>query len=141
MLEKRDLLIGQGIGLCNDRDEVDLGVQSAHHLDIERLERVAGGLDEVHAGMHAVVDDVHAVDLVLCLQIGIESLLNILNDWSPRIIIVDKVAKARRVNNSQSQPDSILFDVCTDGLDGHGLWDDVETRTFAFARRVEGGVE
>ena len=102
LLEESDLLVGEGIGLCDDRDEIDLGVQSAHHLDIEGLERVASGLDEVHAGVHAVVNDVHAVDLVLGLQICIESLLNVLNDWPPRVVIVDKVAKARCVNNGQS---------------------------------------
>ena len=141
MLEESDLFVGQGISLSNDGDQVDLGMQSAHHLNVERLERVASRLDEVHTGVHTVVDNVHAVDLVLGLQVCIESLLNVLNDWSPRVVIVDKVTEAGCVNNCQSQPDSVLFNVCADGLDGDGLWDDVETRAFAFPRRVEGSVE
>jgi hypothetical protein len=67
LLEHRDLLVGQGIGLGNDRNQVDFGVQAAHDFDVEGLEGVASGLDEVDTGVDAVVDDVHTVHLILCL--------------------------------------------------------------------------
>ena len=64
-LEIRDLLISEGVGLGNHRDQVDLGVQALHHLNVQRLERMASGLDEEDAGVDTVVHDVHAVHLVL----------------------------------------------------------------------------
>jgi hypothetical protein len=116
-------------------------MQTAHDLNVERLEGVASRLDEVDTGVDTVVDDVHSVDLVLGLEVCIESLLNVLNDWAPGIIIVDEVAEAGGVNDSQSESDAVLLDVCTDGLDGDGLWDDVEAGAFALTGRIEGGVE
>jgi hypothetical protein len=102
---------------------------------------VASRLDEVDAGVNPVVNDVHTVDLVLSLEIGIESLLNVLNNWSPGVIVVHKVAESGGVDHSQSKSDAILFDVGTDRLDGDSLWDDVQTGAFALARRVERGIE
>ena len=102
LLEHRDLLICQSVGLCDDWDQVDLGVKSAHDLDVKRLQRVTGRLDEVHASMDAIVDDVHAIELVLGLEIRIESLLNVLDDWAPGVIVVDEVAKARCVYHRQA---------------------------------------
>ena len=63
---------------------------------------MAGWLDEIDTGMNSVVDDVHAVDLVLCLEVCIESLLNVLNNWSPRIVVVDEVAEAWCIDHGQS---------------------------------------
>jgi hypothetical protein len=141
LLELGNLLISQSISLGNDRDQVDLGVQTAHDLDVERLERVTSWLNEVDTGMNAVVHNVHSVDLVLGLKVCVESLLNVLHDWAPGVIIVDEVAEAGGVDDSQSESDAVLFDVGTDGLDGDGLWDDVEAGAFALTGRVERGVE
>lgn len=38
LLEADDLLVSQGVGLGNDGDQVNLGVQAAHKLDIDVLE-------------------------------------------------------------------------------------------------------
>ncbi len=89
-------------------------MQTPHDLNVERLERVSSWLDEVHAGMNTVVHNVHPVDLVLRLQVGIEPLLDIFDNWPPRIVIVHKVAEAGCVNHCQSESDSILFDVGAD---------------------------
>ena len=102
LLEQCNFFIGKSVGLGNNRDEVDLGVKSAHDLNIEGLERVAGRLDEVDTGVHAVIDNVHAVDLVLGIKISIEPLLNVLHDWSPRVIVVDKVTESRGINHRQT---------------------------------------
>ena len=40
-------------------------------------------LNEVQAGVDAVVNDFLAVDLVLMVQILVESGLNVFNNWSP----------------------------------------------------------
>ncbi len=80
------------------------------------------GLDEVHTRVDAVVHNVHAVDLVLRLQVGIESLLNVLHDGPPRLIVVDEITEAWRIDDCQSQADPVLLDIGADGLYGHGLW-------------------
>lgn len=77
-------------------------MQFAHDLDVQGLQRVTGGLDEENNGMDAVVHDVHAVDLILGFEIGVEPLLNVLDDWLPGFVIVDEVAKARGVDHGQS---------------------------------------
>ena len=115
MLEGDNLLVCECIGLGNDGDQVDLGVQPTHDLDVERLERVTSGLNEVDAGMDAVVDNVHAVDLVLGIEIGIEALLNVLDDRAPGLVVVDKVTETRSIDNVQSQTYTILLNVGTDG--------------------------
>ena len=52
--------------------------------------------------MYSVIDNVHSVNLVLSIQVGIESLLNVIHDWSPRFIIVNEITKTWGINNSQS---------------------------------------
>lgn len=141
LLESHDFVIGESVSLGNDGNKVDLGVKPAHNFDVKRLERVAGWLDEVDACVDAVVNNVHAVDLVLCVEISIEALLDVLNNWTPRCIIVDKVTKARSVNDGKAQTDAILLNVRADGLDGDGLGNDVEAWWLAFLWRVQGSVE
>jgi hypothetical protein len=58
-------------------------VKAAHDLNVKRLQGVAGRLDEVNASMDAVVNNVHTVDLVLSFQVGIEALLDVLDNRSP----------------------------------------------------------
>ena len=82
-LESSNLLVGQGISLGDDWDKVDLGMKSAHNLDIKWLEGVASWLEEVDASMDTVVNDVHAVDLVLGIEVGVEALLDVVDNWSP----------------------------------------------------------
>lgn len=75
-------------------------MQPPHNLNIQRLQRVASGLDKVHAGVDPVVDNVGAVHLVLGIEISIEARFNVFNNGSPRLVIVDKVAKSGSVDNS-----------------------------------------
>jgi hypothetical protein len=102
---------------------------------------VTGGLNEVHAGMDAVVDNVHAVDLVLGIEISIEALLDVLDDRAPGLVVVDKVTKSRSIDNVQSQTNTVLLNVCTDGLDGNSGGCEVEAGLFLLLGRVEGRVE
>jgi hypothetical protein len=106
---------------------------------------VASGLDEEDAGMDAVVDDVHAVNLVLCVEVGIKALLNVLNNGTPRLVVVHKVAEAGRVDNGKAQADTGLFDIGADGLDLDSLGNDVVRRPLLLLggvqRRVEEGVD
>lgn len=38
LLERDDLVVGHGVGLSDDRDQVDFGVQASHEFDIDRLQ-------------------------------------------------------------------------------------------------------
>jgi hypothetical protein len=128
LLEVGNLFIGESIRLCDDWDEIDLGVKSTHDLNIQGLERVTSWLDEIDASMHAVINNVHPVHLILSVQVRIESLLDVLNDWPPRIIVVDEVTKARGIHNSQAETDTVLFNVGRDGLYADCLGSKVERR-------------
>lgn len=112
VFERGNLLVSERVGLGNDRDQVNLSVKSAHDFNVQRLERVAGWLNKVDTGVHTVVDNVHAIDLVLRIEVGIEALLNVLHDWSPRLIVVHKITKSGSVDYSQAETNAILFDVC-----------------------------
>ena len=116
-------------------------MQALHDLDVQGLQGVAGGLDEEDAGMDAVVNDVHAVDLVLGIEVGVEALLDVVDDGAPRLVVVDEVAEARGINNGQAETHAGLLNVGADGLDGDGLRDDVEAGALALLRGVEGRVE
>jgi hypothetical protein len=115
-------------------------VQLLHDLNIERLERVAGGLNEVDYSVDAIVNNVHAVDLVLGIQVRVKSLLNVLNNRVPRFIVVDEVAEPGCVDDSQSQTNTVLLNVGADRLDRHSLRD-VDARRLALLGWVEGRVE
>lgn len=116
-------------------------METAHDLDVERLERVASGLDEVHTGVNAVVDNVAAVNLVLSLKVGIETLLDVLDNRAPRVVVVDKVTETGGINNAQAEADTVLLDIGAGGLDRHGLGDNVGIGASTFLRGVERGVE
>jgi len=116
-------------------------VQALHDLDVQGLQGVAGGLDEEDAGMDAVVNNVHAVDLVLGIEVGVKALLDVVDDGAPRLVVVDEVAEARGINNGQAETHAGLLNVGADGLDGDGLRDDVEAGALALLRGVEGRVE
>ncbi len=116
-------------------------MQAAHDLDIQRLEGVASGLDEVDTSVDTVVDNVAAVNLVLSLEVGVETLLDVLDNRAPRVVVVDKITEARGIDDAQAETDTVLLDVGAGGLDRHGLRDNVGIGTGALLRGVEGGVE
>lgn len=116
-------------------------MQTTHDLDIERLERVAGGLDEVDTSVDAVVDNVHAVDLVLGIKVSIEALLDVLGNRAPGVVVVDKVTETRGVDHGKAQANSVLLNVGADRLDADSLGSKVERRLLALLGRVERCVE
>lgn len=140
-LKVGDLLIREGIRLGNDGNQVDLGMKTTHDLDVQGLQRVSSRLDEEDTGVDAVVHDIHAVDLVLSVEIGIKTLLDVVNDGAPRLIVVDEVTEAGRIDNSETEANTSFFNVGADGLNGNGLGNDVEARALALLGRVQGGVE
>lgn len=130
-----NFIVSNGVGLGNDGNQVDFGVELLHNLNVNGLQRVPGGLDEVDDSVNTVVDNVHTVDLVLGIQVGVKTLLDVLDNRVPGLIVVDEVTKAGCIDYRQPQTDTILFNVCADRLDRDGLGD-VQTRRFALLRRI-----
>ena len=116
-------------------------MKSAHDLDVKWLQGVASWLEEVDTSVDTVVDDVHTVDLVLSIEVGIESLLNVVDNWSPRLVVVDEVSETWGINNSKTKADTVLLNICAYGLDGDGLWNDIERWSLALAWWVQRGIE
>ena len=139
--ESGDLFICKGIRLGNYRDQIDLGMEATHHLNVQWLQGMTSRLDEVDARVNPIIDDVHTVDLVLSVEIGIKTLLDVLYDWLPRIVVVDKITKAGSVNDCESKTYTIFFDIRADRLNGNGLGDDVETWALALFWRIQRSVE
>ena len=77
-------------------------MQSSHYLDIQRLQRMTRRLDKVNTCVHSVVYNVHSVDLVLGIQVGVETLLNVLNNRPPGVIIIDKVTETWCIHNGKT---------------------------------------
>ena len=102
---------------------------------------MASRLDEEDASMDAVVNNVHAVNLVLGIEVSIEALLNVLDNGPPRLVVVNKVAKARGVNHGKSETDAGLLDIGADRLDSYSLGNDVVARSLGLPGGVERSVE
>lgn len=89
---------------------------------------MAGGLNEVQACMHSVVNNLLTVDTVLLFEIRVEPRFNIVNDRPPTkgvirvkfdcnsfrtlpIVVVNKVTKSWGVDNVQVKTNAVLLDV------------------------------
>lgn len=115
LLEFDDFLVREGISLGNHGDEVDFGVQLTHEFDINLLERVACGLEEIDAGVDTVVDNLLAVDSVLLLEICVEARLDVFQDGLPAVVVVYKVTEPGSVDDGETESNTILLDIygCT----------------------------
>lgn len=85
LLEGSNLLAGHGVTLGNDRDQVDLLVQSLHELNVQGLKGVAGGGNEIKASIDAGIGDLAAVHSVLLFKICVKSTFDRLQDGLPAI--------------------------------------------------------
>jgi hypothetical protein len=94
--------MAEGVGLGNNGDQVDAGAQALHDLNIEGLEGVSGGSDEVQAGVNAHVDLVGTAGLLLLEHVGLVLVIQELDDGLPRVTVVDIVAEAGGINDGQT---------------------------------------
>jgi hypothetical protein len=83
-------------------------VQPLHVLDVQGLQAVAGGRDEVEAGVDARIRQGEAVYPRFGVQERLILSFHILYDGRPTIRVVDGVAEARRVHDGQRQVDARL---------------------------------
>ena len=77
-------------------------MQPAHHFNVEWLQRMACRLDKVDTRMDSVVNNIHPVNLVLRGEITNKALFNILDNGSPRVVIVDEVTKTWCIDHGET---------------------------------------
>lgn len=116
-------------------------MKASHNLNVQGLQRVAGRLNEEDTSMDTVVNDVHAIDLVLSIEVSIISTLDIVNNRAPRLVIVNEVTESRGVDDSQAKADTRLLDIGTNSLNLDSLGNNIQARTFALSWRIQRGVE
>lgn len=102
MLEAGEIGRGQSIGLGDDWDQVDSGTQSLHDLDVQGLQCVSGGTDEVEADMNTEIDLVHSARLLLLEHIRLVLVIEEFDYRHPRVAIVHVVAEAGSVDDSEA---------------------------------------
>lgn len=92
----------QSVGLCNDGNEVDTGAETLHDFNVKRLERVAGGADEVETSVDTEVNLLATTGLLLLQHVRLVLVVEELDDGLPRVAVVDIVAKARGVDDGKA---------------------------------------
>lgn len=102
LLELEQIRWAQRIGLRDDRDQVDAGAELLHDLNVERLECVASGADEVQASVDTEVDLVSTTGLLLLQHVGFMLIVEKFDDGLPRVAVVHVVAEAGGVNDSEA---------------------------------------
>lgn len=102
LLESRQVRRAESVSLGNHRDQVDTGCKALHHFNVERLQGVASGTDEVETGVHTQIDLVRTAGLLLLKHVGLVLVIQELDDGLPRVTVVDIVAKSRGINDRQT---------------------------------------
>ena len=83
MLETGKVGRTQGISLRDNRNQIDSGAQTLHDFDIQRFQGMAGGSDEVKAGMDTEVDLVDTAGLLLLQHVRLVLIIQELYNWHP----------------------------------------------------------
>lgn len=94
--------MAQGIRLGNNGDQVDAGAEAFHNLNIERLQGVSSGSNEIQASVHTHVDLLSTAGLLLLEHVGFVLIIQELDDGLPGITVVDIVTEAGGINNGQA---------------------------------------
>lgn len=102
LLELGQISRAESVGLGNNGNQVDARAESLHDLNVERLEGVAGRTDEVQASVDTEINLVLAAGLLLLKHVGFVLIVEELDDGHPRVAVVDIVAEAGGVDNSQT---------------------------------------
>ena len=102
LLELGQVGRAEGIGLGDNRDQVNTRTEALHDLDIERLKGVAGRADEVQAGMDTEVNLVLTAGLLLLKHVRLVLVVEEFDDGHPRVAVVDIVAESGSVDNGES---------------------------------------
>lgn len=130
--EGNNFFIGEGVGFGNDWDQVDFGVEVFYDFDIQGFEGVVSGLDEEDVGVDVVVNNVYVVDFVFSIEVGVEVLFDVVDNWFLGFIVVDKVIKVRCVDDCKFEMNICFFNICVDRLNIDGFGNNFEVGFFVF---------
>ena len=102
LLVTEQITVAEGVGLSNNGDQVDARAQALHDLDVEGLQGVSGGADEVQTGVHTHVDLVGTAGLLLLEHVRLMLVIQELDNGLPGVTVVDIVSEAGGINNGQA---------------------------------------
>lgn len=101
-LELGQVCWAQCVGLGYNGDQVDACAQLLHDLNVEGLQGVAGGADEVQAGVNTEIDLIRAARLLLLKHVRLMLVVEELDDGLPRVAVVDVVTETGGVDNGKT---------------------------------------
>jgi len=101
-LELGEVCWAQCIGLGDNGNQVDTGAEPLHNLNIQGLQGVASGSNEVQAGVDAQIDLIGAAGLLFLQHVGLMLVVQELDDGLPRVTVVHVVPEAWGVDNSEA---------------------------------------
>lgn len=102
LLEASQVCGTQSICLCYNWDQVDSGTQSLHHFNVQGLQGVSRGSDEVQASVYSEIDFVNTSRLLLLQHVRLMLVIQELDNWHPRVAVVDIVSKAGCIDYGQA---------------------------------------
>lgn len=110
-LESLQFGLRNGVGLCNDRNNIDFGIEFLHADQIQRFESVPSWTDEVQANVYTTVmaRGQRSFNFQLLLQIGLKLGINVIDHCFERIIFVDLIAIADRIAYRQLESNAALL--------------------------------
>lgn len=116
------LLRSQGIGLGNDGNYINLTGQGTQGKNVKFFQRVTRGGDKVKESVDTGIWDCLAVFRgPLCLEIGVELGVDVLNNGLEVFLSVKLITKSWGVNDGKLKGDSILNELVVLGLNVDGL--------------------
>lgn len=116
MLEDDQVVGAHCVCFCYDRDQIDSSTQSLHNLDIQRLQCVSSRSNKVETSMNSEIRLVLSLWLLLLSHVHLMLVVKEVNDGCPAVSIVDIVAKARCVDDSQLDLELLLLELGLDNV-------------------------
>lgn len=102
LLEAGEICGAEGVCLGNNGDQVDSRAETLHDLNVQRLQGVASGSDEVQAGVDTEINLVAAAGLLFLQHVGLMLVIQELDNGLPRVAVVDVVTEARGINHGEA---------------------------------------
>ena len=102
LLELCEVVGCESVSLGDDGNQVDARAQALHHLNVEGLQGVSGGSDEVQACVDTHVNLLSSAGLLLLEHVGLMLVVQEFDNRLPRITVVHVVSKSRGINNGKA---------------------------------------
>jgi hypothetical protein len=120
-LELGEVCWAQSIGLGNNGNQVDTSAEPLHNLNVQGLQSVASGSDEVQAGVDTQVDLIGAAWLLFLQHVRLMLIVQELDDGLPRVTVVHVVSEAWGVDNGEADYQVSIYATSAKLFDSTGL--------------------